>query len=138
MLNYIILLPVLNYSIRKKELKVINRTEFLKEPKGTFYCKGKEWYFDNLYIKGDTIEPEDTFPGDWYHFDFCSPNSNSIFQHYEAALEFKISYEPQEIESRDGLFDLDDLFIVFEKEDLLQLKVYIDTALKTAKEGNYS
>lgn len=113
-------------------MKVVNREDFLKYPEGTIYCMGKEWYFDQLCIKGETWKPEG-YIGDWI---FLNPSwsagkdSGECFAILEASLATGGSFESANSWGRDGGFDDKDLFLIYEKEDLLKLKGFIDEALQ--------
>jgi hypothetical protein len=114
-------------------MKVYKRYEFLNLPAGTIFAKGKEWYFDQLQVKGDTLPAdEDGYMGDFYSMEFawveCRESMEGINRLYDM-LEKGSSYPMNDSESRDGMFDPDDLFLVFEKDDLLILKTYIEEAI---------
>lgn len=100
-------------------------------PEGTLYCKGKEWFFEHMCIKGKSIKWGDGI-GDWYEMDPCwvdGNNSGECFSRLQEMLDKKASYPMQNCECRDGCFDPDDLFLVFEKDDLVILKNYIEEAI---------
>lgn len=102
-------------------MKIINRTAFLALPAGTVFSKYRPCIFGELLIKGDTINENDfyhqqiadavkTAPG----IDFsdlllaAQENGNSI------AMDFNC-------QGRDGLYDEDQLFAVWEEYDVSQL-----------------
>jgi len=107
-------------------MKVYNRKEFLTLPAGTIYCKGKEWYFNEFCIKAQSWE------NDWVYLGMCWPDgkdSGECFDRLEDSLLNGTSYPCNSSYGRDGSFDDKDLFLVFEKDDLLQLKEKVEEAL---------
>lgn len=111
-------------------MKVVDRKAFLMLPAGTIYCKGKQWFFEGINIKGDSID--NGMSGDWWTLNMAwadAPNSNEAFDLLEASLATGSSFPHQDGESRDGLFADDAIFLVFERADLLTLRGYVDAAL---------
>ena len=114
-------------------MKIYTRHEFLNLPEGTIFAKGKEWYFDQLQVKGKTLPADNEgYCGDFYSMEFawveCRESMQGIDRLYEM-LEKGVSYPMNNSEGRDGMFDPDELFLVFEKPDLLILKQYIEEAI---------
>jgi len=109
-------------------MRIYKRKEFLELPAGTFYAKGKPMYFEELCIKGETL-----VHNDWYESAFCWVQAKSseegIFR-MEAMLQADASYPMQDSLCRDGCFEDDAIFLVFEKDDLLKLRGWIDEAIK--------
>lgn len=111
-------------------MKVVNRTEFLKLPPGTFYAKGKPWYFDGVTVKNANAYNGD----DWWALHFCWPDTETgdcgeCIDVMEKSLADGSSFPMQTAVDRDGLHDAEQLFLVFEKAELLQLRLLIDEAL---------
>ena len=108
-------------------MRVVNRTDFLKLPAGTIYCKGKPWYFDGLCIKDDTLMPDD-----WVYLNPAWPSAHDSGEAsylMEKSLADGASFAGDDSYGRDGCFDKDAVFLIFEKEDLLALRSHIDAAL---------
>lgn len=106
----------------------MRRDAFLKLPEGTIYAKGKPWCFGGLCIKFET-----TGTNDWWSLDPCwveSRDSEEADDRMDAMLENGASYPMQESIDRDGLQDQGDLFLVFERDDLLKLQGFIAGALE--------
>lgn len=116
-------------------MRIVNRTEFLKLPAGTLFCKFQPNLFDDLQIK-------ECDPGTW-NPDFIattiagsglclqggdsSDQEDIVFkQAVEKGTEFRIDYEST---SRDGYFDEDQLFAVYDKEDIQILIEKLKTLL---------
>lgn len=113
-------------------MRVMNKADFLKLPPGVAYCCGKKWYFYSLNFKGDSIP--DTV-GDWYELDPAwvdGHDSGECFDRLTDMLEKGASYPMQDSECRNGLYEDDDIFLVFEKADLLKLKEWIDAAISVS------
>ena len=111
-------------------MKVLNRTEFLKLPSGTFYAKGKPWYFDGVSVKHDTTASGN----DWWALHFCWPDTETgdlgeCVDVLEKSLTDGSSFPMQTAIDRDGCNDSDQLFLVFEKDDLVSLRTMIDKAI---------
>jgi hypothetical protein len=107
-------------------MKVVDRKTFLSLPAGTIYCKGKRWYFDGICIKADSLE------SDWVYLNPAWPDahdSGEAVELLEMSLETGSSFPCETAFGRDGCFDDDALFLVFEKPDLESLRGYIDQAI---------
>ena len=108
-------------------MKIVNLTEFRKLPEGTVYSRYEPCYFTGLFIKGDTLELDyiemslignvkshDT--GDF--LDKCEqPYGNSI------PLDF-------ECYGRNGCFEDDQLYAVYERVDVEDLIKTLEQAIK--------
>jgi hypothetical protein len=108
-------------------MRIYRRKEFLQLPEGTFYAKGKPWYFGPLEIKHDTTDY-----GDWWSLDPCwiaANNSGEAVDRLDQMLDKGSSFPMEDAISRDGLHEEDALFLVFEKDDLRGLRDMIDKAI---------
>ena len=109
-------------------MKVVNLKTFRGLPEGTIFCKGKPWYFENLSIKGETLS---------HDFVYLDPSwaegedSGDALSKMEISLENGSSFEGQRSYGRDGSFDNDAIFLIYEDVDLHRLKSAIETALKS-------
>jgi hypothetical protein len=117
-------------------MKLYRRDAFMELPAGTLYCKGKPWYFESLHVKAQTlrsVEKDDPF--DWVCLSLDSVEANDSEQ-FDARLtdmlENGASYPMADAYGRDGCFDKDDLFLVYEVEDLKRLHEIICNAVKVA------
>lgn len=108
-------------------MRIYNRADFLKLPEGTLFCKGKPWHWDTLMVKGDSL------PNDFIYRDLCwiedegkddDPIMTGMLENGDSAA-MNLAY------GRDGCFDDEDIFLVFEESDLIELKGIIDDALQT-------
>lgn len=109
-------------------MKVLTRAEFMKMPEGTIFAKGKPWCFEDLSVKGQTL------PSDFIYLSLVTVESDSADEwssRLNEMLETGCSYPIDESGfTRDGCFDEGDLFLVYEKSDLLMLRSHIDEALR--------
>jgi len=107
-------------------MKVLSRAEFLKLPAGTFYAKGGRWYFDSIHVKDGSLV------NDWYAFNPCwieSDHCGEAFERLDLMLSTGVSYPMDDSTCRDGCFEDDALFLVFELDDLLSLRQMINCAI---------
>lgn len=110
-------------------MRILRREAFLAMPAGTIYAKGKPWYFDGLTIKFDTTPNG----GDWFQLDpawIGASGEEDQFNRLEQMLADGVSYSMQNAIGRDGYFDSEELFLVFEKDDLIRLREYINIAIE--------
>ncbi len=110
-------------------MRILNKRDFLKQPAGIVYCYSNEgivgFHCCPIRIKGDTckkcINPEEE-PSDWFEVylnEFENTDSEDYCCKYSEMLEEHKSYPlMEEISGRNGLFDEDDTFLVYEKNDL--------------------
>lgn len=107
-------------------MRVVGRKTFIALPPGTIYCKGVRWAFSDLCIKGDSLV------NDWSYLNPAWPDardSGEAFDILERGLISGESFQSEKAEGRDGCFDDDDVFLIFENADLTTLRGYIDAAL---------
>lgn len=110
-------------------MRVVNLEKFRELPSGTIYARGEQWYFDSLHVKGET------FAHDFACLDPCwvaALNSYEVFEIFEEMLQTGASYPMDEDFGRDGLFEPDNLFLVFERADLRKLRAMIDFAIQVS------
>ena len=113
-------------------MKIINRAAFLELPSGTIYCKGERWAFENLCVKGDSMDD------DWHYLCPCGiefHDSGQLFDRYEEMLARGASYPMEDGWCRDGVFDHDEIFLIFEKADLEVLRSLIDRSITAASKA---
>lgn len=107
-------------------MRIYNRAEFLKLPEGVLFCKGKPWHWDTPMVKGESLT------NDFIFRDLCciedegsddDPIMTAMLENGESAA-INTAY------ARDGCFDDEDIFLVFEAADLNELKGIINNALQ--------
>lgn len=107
-------------------MRVMNRADFLKMPPGTIYAKGIPWVFRNLSIKAETLGI------DWVCLDPCwvsAHDSGDAVDRLEEMMSAGASYPGEDAFGRDGCFDAEAVFLVFERADLEALQEHISAAL---------
>lgn len=105
-------------------MKILNRKQFLALPEGVLYISGTPWAFGNLHIKGRTSELFGKPYNDWYEIDLTYIEHEESGQYFDKLQEMRDtgkSYPLEISQTRNGLFDEDELFLVYEKADLLLL-----------------
>jgi len=112
-------------------MKIVNREQFLSLPTGTLFSKYSPCVFEDLRIKGDTCGN-----------DFVVQQiSDAVDASSSAEFVDLLSFAVEEGRSvnlnfdyagRDGLFDKDQLFAVWERKDVEQL---IDRLQQALREG---
>jgi hypothetical protein len=107
-------------------MRIINRGEFLKMPAGTVFCKYTPVVFGELNVK--ECNPNDGWVNDF----ICSPLTGAVdfggtsssddfdglFRCQETGESFHLDLE---CSCRDGLYEDDQLFAIYEQHDLIQL-----------------
>lgn len=100
-------------------MKIVNRKEFLEMPRGTVYSKYEPTIFDELCVK--MSDSEDGWGNDWIYLSltdgFIKGTEHDVgdligLEHFEFDMEGTV---------RDGLFDNDQLFAVYDENDILKL-----------------
>jgi hypothetical protein len=115
-------------------MKLLKLDDFLKLPPGTVYCVGEKWYFNGPRIKGNSImSSRDWFEGS---IDMIECDSTEeMWDRLEKMRETGASYPLEIAESRNGLFNEDALFLVYEKHDLEVLRSAIQQAIHISVEA---
>ena len=112
-------------------MRIYRRAAFMEIPAGTLYSKGKPHYFEGLHIKGDTINHEgrniDFGQRDLVSFEFA--NTDEFIQRWEEMIESGASYPMEDCYGRDGCFDDEDLFLVWERADLEEMQRVMAAAI---------
>lgn len=119
-------------------MRIVKRSEFLNLPEGTIFSKGREWFFDGLCTKGETLFDSKGLPIDFLARDWIWISSTSEDDQFDRLYEMKesgASYPIKDSEHRDGCFNDDDLFLIFEHADLLVMKSDIENALFIQKDN---
>lgn len=104
-------------------MRIVNRKEFLQLPSGILYCKYKHTSAYNICIKYDS------WKNDWLYQELStlwSPNENDSSELYnkldkaesDSSYSFKQDLDGSQ---RDGSFDEDQMFLIYEKEDIIKL-----------------
>lgn len=116
-------------------MKIVNRKTFLDLPNGTLFSKFAPDYFEDLCIKDETWfhDREDAAHDFLYQSlnDAVKCNSSDDFSYQLDLAREQGQSIPLDLDcaSRDGLFDKDQLFAVWERTDVEQLLARLQTAL---------
>jgi hypothetical protein len=104
-------------------MKIMNRKAFLTLPAGTVYAK-----YSSLGCWGDlAVKMDSTRHDDWYHYDLLNgwggcDNSDQFMDKVRQCEKGQAELRNDlECEGRDGLFEEDELFVVYDRTDILQL-----------------
>lgn len=115
-------------------MKILNRVDFLKQPEGVLFAKyAKTGRFDGLCVKHDTMVGFDGHAIDFRYqncMEVLADGSEEWLNVIENAENKGASFWLDlECGSRDGLFDMDQLFVVFEQADLQALRDLLGTCI---------
>jgi len=103
-------------------MKIVNRKEFLECKEGTLFSKYEPCVFEFLCIKGKTIGECNDFFYQSIHNSISCNNSDEFMELLEKSKKEKISLKMDfNIEGRDACFDDYQLFVIWEKEDVIKL-----------------
>lgn len=110
-------------------MRIVDRKTFLALPAGTFYREGEPWAFGDLCLKHDTLGTND-----WVEQHFENPeakSSDELFDRFEEMLQQEASY-PLDAENtmRNGMFEDDSIFLIYEANDLRILRDAIDKVIE--------
>jgi hypothetical protein len=113
---------------------ILSRVDFLKQPKGVLFAKySKTGIFDGLCVKHDTMFGFDGTATDFGYQDcmeVLADGSEEWLNVIENAENKGASFSLDlNCGSRDGLFDKDQLFAVFEQSDLEALRGLIGSCV---------
>lgn len=116
-------------------MKIVDRKTFLAMPSGTVYCQCADHYaWSGIRVRRETCKMDT--PGDWFELELTNieaDSSHQLFDRYEEMHEQGTSY-PLDLEGvgRDGLFDREALFLVYEAEDVRKLRDLFTALCETA------
>lgn len=112
-------------------MKIYNRAAFMALPAGVLFSKGIPVAFRGFCVKGDALYGGDRAIDfsvraldDWE-----SSNSLDSVERFHQMLEQGASVPMNEDYGRDGMFDNEEVFLVWERQDLLVLSSIINMAL---------
>lgn len=104
-------------------MKIYNRQDFLKLGV-CLYCKGSQWAFYDMCIKTESIFDANGKGIDFFYQSLCDiekQNGIELTDEYEEMLKTGASKQINKSTSRDGCFDDDDIFLVYELKDISNL-----------------
>ncbi|AGO48283.1 hypothetical protein Phi17:1_gp7 [Cellulophaga phage phi17:1] len=106
-------------------MRIVNKQEFYKLPKGTLFAKYEPIIFDGLCIKYQNTYNHKNEPIDYVYESLlgnvdCESSEHFgdiLFEAEENGNSFKLDFDCIE---RDGCYDDEELFAVYEKEDVVK------------------
>lgn len=103
-------------------MKIVNLDQFIVMPPGTLFAKYKPCYFDDLCIKGESIrETRDFFYQqivDSIDAHDSGQFADLLFESERTGKSIPMNFS---VEGRDGCFEPDQLFAVWERADVKSL-----------------
>lgn len=103
-------------------MRIVNRKEFLELPIGTLYSKYEPCIFGPLSIKYDSWKESNDFIyvglNEFYHGDSSDSTDNKLDEMESTGINVPIDLNSS---GRDGLFDDDQLFAVYDNDDIEHL-----------------
>lgn len=106
-------------------MRVYTRKEFLKLPPGTLYCSGQDWAFGPMSVKADSLVYD--IPGGANDFvclelnDIEAASDAEISDRSAAMIHRGASFPMASSYGRDGMYEEDEIYLVYEPEDLDRL-----------------
>lgn len=110
-------------------MKIVNLEEFLSLPVGTVYMKYEPCVFEDLCVKGESLDGDFIFSGITFDIDCTGSDDfvDKLFDAEENKTSLKTDFDST---SRDCLFNAGQLFAVYEKEDVERLIAKLNDSLK--------
>lgn len=104
-------------------MKIVDRKTFLTLPPGTFFAKGIKWYIDGFCVKKESYENDFTYYNlvgfDWEAGIDASDLCDKMIENGESRQINKRCI-------RDWCFADEDVFLIFEENDLIYIKKRIE------------
>ena len=100
-------------------MKIVNRRDFLSLPENTIFAKYEPCFFEEILIKCESLENDFIYQNIVDAIDVN--DSGSFSQALTNAEQGESLFMDFFCESRDGMFDENQLFAVFQKEDVIKL-----------------
>lgn len=112
-------------------MRIVDRKTFLEMPAGTLFAKFTPHCFDELAVKGETTGNDFVVQELIPWFEGCNDSSD-----YFQTIERMIAGEPSppldfDCTARDGLFDPEQLFAVFDNDDVDRLIARLQRARRS-------
>lgn len=122
-------------------MRIVDRATFLAMPAGTVYAKYEPYLFDHLAIKGDTwphgndpIRSDFLYQSVTHSFDRAdSTDFGDVLDRATAGGTVPMDFDTT---ARDGLFDEEQLFAVWDRHDVEALITRLRKALTDTGQGN--
>ena len=112
-------------------MKIVDRQAFLAMPEGTVFAKYAPCHFGALMIKGPTLD-DDFIAQEIADAVACEDSSEFIEKLELARTEGGAVAMDFDAPAKDGLYDEDQLFAVWERHDVTDLMARLQVALAAA------
>ena len=109
-------------------MKIVNLKTFLEFPDGTLFSRYEPHYFDRLSIKTESIKDLDDFNYQDLIGNLEDEGSDDFANKCELAEKGESIKLDFNCEERDGLYKLDQLFAIYEKDDVVDLITRLNMA----------
>lgn len=118
-------------------MKAYKRKDFLELPAMIIYSKIEDngYLMSGMFCKTSSIE----FSNDWVEQDLISEigfpnNETDSFEAFQHSLNLRDTFQDFETDldcgCRDGLFEDNDIFVVWNKKDITKLRDYLNNVLE--------
>jgi hypothetical protein len=109
-------------------VKIINLKEFRKMPAGTIFMKYEPCVFGDLRSKGETWDRDFLYENITSDFDALDSGemADKLFLCKKEGVSIVLDFD---IGSRDGMFDDEQLFAVYERKDIINLIAKLNRCL---------
>jgi hypothetical protein len=111
-------------------MKIITRAEMLKMPVGTVYSRYEPCVFSELYVKADDAG---NYENDWLYDALIGAVKTNSSEEFIEKCELMEKGESHDVDfestGRDGLFDDEQLYAIYEKVDVEKLIARLQLAL---------
>ena len=107
-------------------MKIVKRKEFLSLPANTLFSKYSPCYFRSLEIKGDSLCSNDFFTNELASSIHCDGSDQMVEILSDAEKTGKSIEIDLDTEGRDGLFDDEQLFAIWETKDIEKLIIKLE------------
>jgi hypothetical protein len=116
-------------------MKIVDRQTFLAMPAGTVFAKYRPCIFEHPQIKGDTLLPNDFLYYELFDGWFANNSTTDDYVATLDAIQLGQDSPPMNIDSveRDGLHDDDQLFAIYEAEDVAEIIKRLQAAIELTK-----
>lgn len=107
-------------------MRIVNLEQFLQMPVGTLYAVGEPWSFGSVQVKQASLT------NDWIYINPCGIENSDTGQWLDRLQEMKdqgASYPMDTATMRNGAFNNDAIFLVWERPDLIRLRAMVEEAI---------
>lgn len=113
-------------------MKLVNRDTFLRLPIGTIYSKYEPCIACAPQLKDETIlNSEETSGIDWFYQDLVEPN---LMENMIDLISSTGRADLDDAGQRDGCFDEDEYYLIWQPKDLQQLIAKLQAAIPIAED----